>query len=170
MGDKDIYVAPMQTNMTNTVANMAREAFEAKIVELSPSAKVVGRLECDSNAAKAQDNLVALKLSEPNLNSMMSIDSYAGLGAAAFVQDRGLKGEFYAIGMDDAPEILRAVQDGWLIGTIALNWYGTGYGAVELAKTIREGGAVEYSNDAGANAITAANVDQWIIDNGVDMG
>lgn len=170
MEGKDIYCAPMQTNMSNTVANTAREAFEAKIVELAPNAVIAGRLECDSNAAKAQDNLAALMLSEPKLNSMMSIDSYAGLGAAALVEDRGLKGEFFAIGMDDAPEILRAVQDGYLLGTIALNWYGTGYGACEVAKAIRDGGEFEYNNDAGANAITAENVDQWIKDNNIDMG
>ena len=169
MKDQDIYCAPMQTNMSNTVANTAREAFEKKLVELAPNAKIVGRLECDSNAAKAQDNLSALMLSEPHLNSMMSIDSYAGLGAAALVEDRGLKGKFFAIGMDDAPEILRAVQDGYLLGTIALNWYGTGYGACELAKTIRECGTVEFNNDAGANAITAENVDQWIADHDIDM-
>lgn len=169
MDGREIYVATMQTNMTNTVANTAREAFEKRLAELDPTAVIAGRLECDSNAAKAQDNLAALKLSEPRLNSMMSIDSYAGLGAAAFVEERGLQGDFLVLGMDDAPEILRCIKEGSMMCTVALNWYDTGYGAAELAKTIREGGTVEYDNDAGVRVVFAEDVDAYVAEKGIDL-
>lgn len=169
MEGQEIYVATMQSKMTDSMAGKACEAFEARLKELDPEAVVVGALECDSNASKAQDNLAALKLSDPRLNSMISIDSYAGLGGAAFVEERGLQGEFYVIGMDDAPEILRCVQDGTMLCTIALNWYETGLGACDLAQTILEGGTVEHGNDAGAKALFADDVEAWAEEKGIDL-
>lgn len=169
MEGQEIYVATMQSKMTDSMAGKACEAFESRLKELDPDAVVVGALECDSNASKAQDNLAALKLSDPRLNSMISIDSYAGLGGAAFVEERGLQGEFYVIGMDDAPEILRCIQDGTMLCTIALNWYETGVGACDLAQTILEGGTVEHGNDAGAKALFTDDVEAWAEEKGIDL-
>lgn len=169
MDGKDIYVATMQTTLTNTIQNKAREAFEARLAELAPDATIVENLECDSNATKASSNLAALKLAHPELNSMMSIDSYAGLGAASWVEENGYQDEFVVIGMDDAPEILRTIQKGTMTCTVAMEWYATGYGACTLAKTIREGGKVEYGNDAGAKVLFAEDVEAWAAEKGIDI-
>ena len=148
MDGKDIYVATMQTALTNTMQNTARTAFEAKLAELAPDATIVENLECNSNAATA---------------------SYAGLGAASYVEENGLEDEFVVIGMDDAPEILRAVKGGTMTCTVAMEWYATGYGACTLAQTIREGGSVEYNNDAGARVLFADDVDAWCEEKGIDI-
>lgn len=169
MDGKDIYVATMQTALTNTMQNTARAAFEAKLAELAPDATIVENLECNSNAATASSNLAALKLAHPELNSMMSIDSYAGLGAASYVEENGLENEFVVIGMDDAPEILRAIKGGTMTCTVAMEWYATGYDACTLAQTIREGGTVEYNNDAGARVLFAEDVDAWCEEKGIDI-
>ena len=169
MEGTQIYVATMQSVLTDNSANTACKVFAETLAELAPDSVVVGALECNSNASEAQDNLSALKLSEPNLNAMISIDSYAGLGGAAFVEERGLQGEFYVIGMDDSAEILRCIKDGTMLCTIALNWYETGYGAVGLAEQIRAGETVEHTNDAGAKALFAEDVDAWAEEKGIDL-
>ena len=47
--------------------------------------------------------------------------------------------------------------------------YATGYGACTLAQTIREGGSVEYNNDAGARVLFADDVDAWCEEKGIDI-
>ncbi len=166
---KKIFVATMQTALDNPIQNLAREAFEKTLLELASDAVVVDNLVCDSDASIASSNIAALKLAKPDLNSMMSIDSYAGLGAASWVEEAGLKGEFIVMGMDDAPEILRSIKDGFMTCTVAMEWYVTGYDACTLAKTIMEGGSVEYENDAGAKVLFAEDIDAWVKEKGIDM-
>ncbi len=164
-----INVCTMQTQLTQTGQNNQRQAFEDRLKELRPDANVISYEECDSSATKAVDKLSALYLAHPELNGVVSFDSYAGLGGAAFVEEKGLQGKFHVIGIDDAPEILRAIQDKTMDCTVAQMWYDIGYQSCYLAKTIYEGGDYVYDNGIGTSIIFAEDVDQWVETYGIDM-
>lgn len=167
--EEPINVCTMQTQLTQASQNVQRQAFEDKLKELRPDANVISYEECDSSASKAVDKLSALYLAHPELNGVVSFDSYAGLGGAAFVEEKGLQGQFHVIGIDDAPEILRAIQAGTMDCTVAQMWYDIGYESVYLAKTIYEGGEYEYTNGIGTSIIFTEDVDEWVKTYNIDM-
>lgn len=173
VGGKPIYVAPMQTRLVNPVQDLQRQAFENTLKQLRPDAVIVDRLECDSNAMIAADKFAALKLGHPELNSMISLDSYAGLGAAAFVEEKRLQGQFYVVGIDDAPEILRAVQKGTMSCAVAQMWYQFGLECVEIAKNVYDNYGdttkYKYDNRIGTAIIFPEDVDGWVKKYNIDM-
>ena len=168
-GDDPIHVVTVQTSLAQSGQNQQREAFEEKLLELRPDAVVVGREECTSNAATAQDKISALKLANPDLNCAVSFDSYAGLGAATFVEANGLQGEFHVVGIDDSPEILMCVENGLMDCTVAQMWYNVGYDGVYLAKQVYDGETVEFANDAGSKILFPEDLNGWIEERGIDM-
>lgn len=168
-GDDPINVVTVQTSLGQSGQNQQREAFEAKLLELRPDAVIVGREECTSNAATAQDKISALKLANPELNCAVSFDSYAGLGAATFVEANGLQGEFHVVGIDDSPEILMCVENGLMDCTVAQMWYSVGYDGVYLAKRVYDGEEVDFANDAGSKILFPEDLDAWIEERGIDM-
>jgi ribose transport system substrate-binding protein len=173
MEGKPIYVAPMQTQLTNSGQNDQRQAFEDTLKKLRPDAVIVDRLDCNSNAMIAADKFSALKLGHPELNSMISLDSYAGLGAAAFVEEKGLQDQFCVVGIDDAPEILRAIQNGTMTCTVAQMWYQFGLRCVELAKTVYDNYGdttkYKYDNRMRTAIIFPEDVDTWVKTYNIDM-
>lgn len=170
MGDKPIKVLTMQSNLTIEQQNDQVAAFEEKLKELRPDAIVADKTECMSNAATAQDKISASYLADPDINCMVSFDSYAGLGGAAFVQENGLQDSFCVVGIDDAPEILRCVQDGSMVCTVAQHWYNVGYDGAYLAKAVRDGGQYERGNDSGTTTLFIDDIDGWVKERGIDMG
>jgi ABC-type sugar transport system substrate-binding protein len=166
---KPIQVAPMQTRITDSTQNVQRQAFEDRLKQIRPDAVIVDRLDCNSNASIAADKFAALKLAHPELNSMISLDSYAGLGAAAFVEEKGLKGQFVVVGIDDAVEILRAIQAGSMTCTVAQMWYQMGGDAVKLAARRVDGEKLQYDNRIGTAQIFPQDVDAWVKKYNIDM-
>jgi len=167
--DEVINVVTMQTILTAGIQIMQRDAFEKRLKELRPDAKIISYEECNSSAAIAQDRLSALYLANPKINSLVSLDSYAGLGAAAFVEEKGLQGKFHVIGIDDAAEILRCIQNGSMDCTVAQMWYKMGSESVILGKTIRDGGQFEFGNDTGSSIIYSKDVETWAKEYNIDL-
>lgn len=166
---EEINVCTMQTVLTSTGQNDQRQAFEDRLKELRPDATIISYEECDSSASEAMDKLSALYLAHPELNGLVSFDSYAGLGGAAFVEDKGLQGEFHVVGIDDAPEILRAVQAGTMDCTVAQMWYQIGYQSCYVAKSIYEEEEVEYNQPIETKILFPEDIDSWVEENGIDM-
>ena len=164
-----INVCTMQTALTATSQNDQRQAFEDRLKELRPDANILSYEECDSSASKAVDKLSALYLTHPELNGVVSFDSYAGLGGAAFVEEKGLQGKFHVVGIDDAPEILRAIQAGTMDCTVAQMWYQIGYQSCYVAKDLYEGKTLEYNQPVQTKMLFPEDIDAWVAENGIDM-
>lgn len=169
MGDKEIHVVTMQTILTNKGQTDEVNAFEAKLKELRPDAEIVRREECNSSAQTSQDKLSAICLANPETNSFVSFDCYAGLGALTYVESEGLQGEFTVIGIDDLPENLRAMKEGTMGATVAQMWYRMGYEAVMLAKDLRDGKEVPATNDSGSKILMPEDVDAWCEEMDIDL-
>ena len=169
MEGKEINVVTMQTILAHQGQTDQVDAFEAKLMELRPDAKIVRREECNSSAQTSQDKLSAICLANPETNSFVSFDCYAGLGALTYVESEGLQGEFTVIGIDDLPENLRAIKEGTMGATVAQMWYKMGYEAVMLANALRNGEDVPATNDSGAKILMPEDVDAWAEEMGIDL-
>ena len=170
MGDQEIHVATMQTILAHTGQTSQVDAFEERLKELRPDAEVVRREECNSSAQISQDKLAAICLANPQTNCFVSFDCYAGLGASTYVESEGLQGKFTVIGIDDAVENLRCMQQGTMAATVAQMWYKMGHDAVMLANDLRNGKEVPANTDSGTAIIMPDGIDAWVEEMGLDMG
>lgn len=169
MEGKEIYVVAMQTDLSNQGQIEQVDAFEAKLMELRPDAVIVSREACNSSAQTAQDRLAAVCTAHPETNSLVSFDSYAGLGAAAYVSAEGLEDSFTVIGIDAAKEIILCIQDGSMKATVAQAWYTMGYEGVKLIEKIKNGEEIPWYTDPGTPIVYPENLDEMIEQLHVDM-
>ena len=169
MGDQEIHVVTMQTLLSTQSQVDQVDAFEEKLMELRPDATIVRREECNSSAQTAQDKLSAVCIANPETNALVSFDSYAGLGAATYVEAEGRQDDFCVIGIDDAAEILLAIKAGNMDATVAQMWYKMGYESVYLANDVREGKEIPEYTDSGTSIIMPEDVDAWAEEMGTDL-
>ena len=166
---KQINVVTMQTTLSTTVQNLQVDAFEERLKELRPDAVIVRREECNSSAQIAQDKLSAVCIANPETNALVSFDSYAGLGAASYVESEGIQDDFCVIGIDDAKEILLAIKNGFMDATVAQMWYKMGYESVKLAEKVRNGEQIPAITDSGTAIVMPEDVDAWAAEVGIDL-
>lgn len=159
MGDKPIHVATGQTLLSIEMQNVQVQSFIDRLAEIRPDAVVVDRFENNSVASTAADKLSALYIANPELNAVVSFDSYVGIGAASFSAITGIEDDFYGIGIDDGAEVLLCVKNGTLDATIAQQWYEIGKQCVKVAEQVRNGEEVEYSQGIPTIAILPEDVD-----------
>lgn len=169
MEGKEIHVVTMQTTLSTSVQNLQVDAFEERLLELCPDAVIVRREECNSSAQTAQDKLAAVCIANPETNALVSFDSYAGLGAASYVEAEGIQDDFCVIGIDDAKEILLAIKHGTMDATVAQMWYKMGYESVKLAEKVRNGEEIPANTDSGTTIVMPEDVDAWAAEVGVDL-
>ena len=101
------------------IADAIAENFDGEVNEIDIAAT-------DSNAATAQDKLSAFYLANPDLNAVASVDLYAALGAAQFVDENGLEGKFIATGLELTADAFNRVLDGDLMATSSVDSVGIG--------------------------------------------
>lgn len=169
MGDKPIHVATGQTLLSTEMQNVQVQAFVDRLAEIRPDAVVVDRFENNSVASTAADKLSALYIANPELNAVVSFDSYVGIGAASFISDYGIEDDFYGIGIDDGAEVLLCVKNGTLDATIAQQWYEIGKQCLKVAEQVRNGEEVEYNQGIPTIAILPEDVDAHAAEAGISL-
>ncbi|MDC7288908.1 substrate-binding domain-containing protein [Blautia schinkii] len=136
--------------------------YDGKINEIDIAAT-------DSNAATAQDKLSALYLANPELNAVGCADLYGALGAAQFVSENGLKGEFIATGLELTPDAFNRVLDGDLMATSSVDSVGIGKNFCYVAQKILNGEDYEYSNPAQKIWVMPDEVESYCKENGIEL-
>ncbi|MFR3407589.1 MAG: sugar ABC transporter substrate-binding protein [Christensenellales bacterium] len=169
MGDKPIHVAAGQSLLANEMQNIQVQAFIDRLAEIRPDAVVVDRFENNSVASTAADKLSALYIANPELNAVVSFDSYVGIGAASFISDYGIEDDFYGLGIDDGAEVLLCIKNGTLDATIAQQWYEIGKQCVKVAEQVRNGEEVEYNQGIPTIAILPEDVDAHAAEAGISL-
>lgn len=169
--DKPIKVLTMQSNLTMEQQNDQVAAFEEKLKELRPDAIVADKTECMIQCSHRH----RIRYLPPIWRTRIStawfpLTAMQALEALPFVQENGLQDSFCVVGIDDAPEILRCVQDGSMVCTVAQHWYNVGYDGAYLAKAVRDGGQYERGNDSGTTTLFIDDIDGWVKERGIDMG
>lgn len=144
------------------IADAIADNFEGEINEIDIAAT-------DSNAATAQDKLSALYLANPELNAVGCVDLYAALGAAQFVSENGLQGEFIATGLELTADAFGRVLDGDLMATSSVDSAGIGKNFCYVAQKILNGEDYEYSNPAEKIWVFPEDVESYCEENGIEL-
>lgn len=168
-GDNPINVLYLQTTLTHQQQNIQYKAIADRLAEIAPDAVVLGQDECNSNNVTAASKLAALKLANPAFNCCINGDGNGTVGCAAFVEEQGLQGKFFSVGIDDSPEILRLIKEGSLSCTITQGFYDSGYTACYLADKLLKGEEVEYYTPSENLIIFADDVDAYCEQYGIDL-
>lgn len=169
MGDEPIYVTAGQTMLANELQNQQVQAFIDRLAEIRPDAVIVDRFECNSVATTSADKLSAMYIAHPELNAVVSFDSYVGLGAASFVSDYGIQDDFMVLGIDDGAENLLAIKNGNMDATIAQQWYEIGRSCITVANDVLAGKEVEYAQGIPTVAILPDMVDSYAAEAGISL-
>jgi ABC-type sugar transport system substrate-binding protein len=164
LSDKEIHFA---TGLFSTTAPIAISLHEAYLSELrkNPGGFVEEVVICT-----AADQLTSVQewtnafMTYPNINAGMNIDGFGGLGAARAMEELGYKpGDVVMIAIDDVPETLDRIRDGYLYGTMTQNFYRMGYEPVLwLQDFIKDGKKpAQIVNDSGTMLVTKLNIDSF---------
>ena len=170
MGDAPINVVYMQPRLSSQSHNINYQSFCEKLAELRPDAVVVSQEESESNTQVAYDKLSAILLAHPETNALVADCSMAAVGAATLVEERNMMDDFYVQGIDGGAEILTYVVSGHADCTIIQDWLSVGTGAVDLAKTLYEGGTIDGFTGMGAYPLYADGVAAYAEAEGIDLG
>ena len=144
------------------IADAMSENFDGEINEIDIAAR-------DSNAATAQDKLSAFYLANPDLNAVASVDLYAALGAAQFVDENGLQGKFIATGLELTADAFNRVLDGDLMATSSVDSVGIGKNFCYVAQKILNGENYDYSNPAEKIWVLPDDVESYCAENGIEL-
>ena len=144
------------------IADAIAENFDGEVNEIDIAAT-------DSNAATAQDKLNAFYLANPDLNAVASVDLYAALGAAQFVDENGLEGKFIATGLELTADAFNRVLDGDLMATSSVDSVGIGKNFCYVAQKILNGEDYDYSNPAEKIWVLPDEVESYCAENGIEL-
>lgn len=144
------------------IADAIAENFDGEVNEIDIAAT-------DSNAATAQDKLSAFYLANPDLNAVASVDLYAALGAAQFVDENGLEGKFIATGLELTADAFNRVLDGDLMATSSVDSVGIGKNFCYVAQKILNGEDYDYSNPAEKIWVLPDEVESYCAENGIEL-
>ncbi|MFR8977382.1 MAG: sugar ABC transporter substrate-binding protein [Christensenellales bacterium] len=168
MGDKPIHVAAGQSLLANEMQNIQVQAFIDRLAEIPRMRLLLIDLRT-IRPSTAADKLSALYIANPELNAVVSFDSYVGIGAASFISDYGIEDDFYGLGIDDGAEVLLCIKNGTLDATIAQQWYEIGKQCVKVAEQVRNGEEVEYNQGIPTIAILPEDVDAHAAEAGISL-
>ena len=144
------------------IADAIAENFDGEVNEIDIAAT-------DSNAATAQDKLSAFYLANPDLNAVASVDLYAALGAAQFVDENGLEGKFIATGLELTADAFNRVLDGDLMATSSVDSVGIAKNFCYVAQKILNGEDYDYSNPAEKIWVLPDEVESYCAENGIEL-
>ena len=144
------------------IADAIAENFDGEVNEIDIAAT-------DSNAATAQDKLSAFYLANPDLNAVASVDLYAALGAAQFVDENGLEGKFIATGLELTADAFNRVLDGDLMATSSVDSVGISKNFCYVAQKILNGEDYDYSNPAEKIWVLPDEVESYCAENGIEL-
>ncbi len=146
----------------NTQARIA--AVDRAVAETNGTVEVLQHLtDSDDQEAATEKVGAILAASGDEIDGMISVAYVGSSVAATLLRNLGDK-RIKMIGIDDDPEVLSAIEDGFLVGTMSQNPYGQAYLGSWVLDQIRHGCTVKddapFLIDSGTFLITAdgANV------------
>lgn len=153
------------------VTNMQYDAF-IEVLEQHDNITCLGMYFDEGSASTANQVISDTATACPELNAVVCLDSSAAtIGAASYVDEKGLEEEWLTIGIDASADILNYVKSGALDATMNQDFYAMGYNSVKMAyELIVNGTQPAFENDTGCYLIRPDEVDAYAAENDIDLG
>lgn len=129
-----------------------REAGFRAAFEAYPRIEVVQVGDTKADTATAISVAKDILTRNPDLAAFIGTDSTAGIGAATAVSEAGKSGEVLTVAMDRNSDVLQAIQNGTLTGTVAQDDAAMAFWALQVLFNYVHNQAPLTTDNAAANA------------------
>ena len=153
-------IAILQTSLDSGNQNTSFDAFKKVLDEKYPDMKVVTREVDNSDMVQAVDKINQILLTYPEVNAFYMLEGSAAPAAAQVFKEKGIKDKI-VLGIDDLPETLQAIREGYVWGTLTQNYYKMGYEGTQLILKAMKGEQVPSVIDSGTSLVTLDNIDSY---------
>src|SRR5919206_512550 len=143
--------------LNSFIQNQRQKGFEDTIKadkNITVAGVVDGR-NIQDNALAAAENLMT---GNPDMNTVYATGEPALVGAVAAVDAQGAKDRVKVFGWDLTKQIIRGIDDGYVVAVVQQDPAGEGKAAVEAAVTLVNGGTVPPKIDVPVTIVTKENV------------
>ncbi len=171
LADGGEYTVMFLCSNASEVTNLTYNAF-IEVLDGYDNLTCLGMYFDEGSASTANQVISDTATACPELNAVVCLDSSAAtIGAASYVDEKGLEDEWLTIGIDASADILNYVKAGALDGTINQDFYAMGYKSVKMAyELIVNGTQPDFTNDTGSYLIRPEEVDAYAEENDIDLG
>lgn len=151
----------MQSTMDANFANEVREAY-VEVLEQVPGFELLAVEDCQSDMLVAVQKFENLFRTYPETNVVISCCGEVGPAAAKVAEEMGISEDMIIIAIDDVAETLDWISKGVIYGTMAQNFYSSGYvGASMIIDNILNGVVPPEHNDTGSLFVSLDNIDNY---------
>lgn len=156
-------IAVIQTSLDSGNQNAEREAFEAVIAEKYPNMEVITVATDDSDMTKAVDTVNTLIDAYPEMTAIWCVEATGGPAAGQVLSERGMTEDIIVLAIDDTEDVLGAIEEGKIWGTMTQDFYKMGYESVKMIAQYHAGDAknVPSISDSGTTLVTIENLEEY---------
>lgn len=146
--------------LNSFIQNLRQKGFEDAIgtnAKVEVAGVVDGR-NIQDNALAAAENLLT---GNPDLNAIYATGEPALIGAIAATESQAAKDRVKIFGWDLTAQVIKAIDEGFVVAIVQQDPHGMGQAAVDAAMTLIGGGTVEPVIDVPVTIVTTDNVDKF---------
>ena len=146
--------------LNSAIQNQRLDGFKEALVANSAIAvldTVDGR-NIQDNAMTAAENLAT---ANPNMDVVYATGEPALVGTASAISAQGKTGSVKVFGWDLTAQIVKGIDEGWIVGIVQQDPHAEGEKSVEAAVTLIGGGQVEKNINVPITIVDKSNVDQF---------
>jgi ribose transport system substrate-binding protein len=146
--------------LNSFIQNLRQDGFEEAIAanESVEVAGVVDGRNVQDDALTAAENLMT---GNPDMNAIYATGEPALVGALAAVEAQGAIDRVKIFGWDLTAQVIKGIDDGFVVAVVQQSPYGMGAAAVDAALTLIGGGEVEPEIAVPVTIVTKDNVDEF---------
>jgi ribose transport system substrate-binding protein len=146
--------------LNSFIQNLRQKGFEDTI-KTNDKIEVVGVVDgrnIQDNALAAAENLIT---GNPTMNAVYATGEPALVGAVAAVEAQGATDRVKIFGWDLTAQIIKAIDDGFVVAVVQQDPHAMGVAAVDAAMTLIGGGSVPPVIGVPVTIVTTENVDKF---------
>lgn len=152
-------IAVFVTSLDSTNQLLTLDAFKEEI-EGSPDMKIV-TVEADSSEMTAAiDKITQVLATYPEINAVLCLEGICGPAMTQILAEQNRK-DVAVMAVDDLPETVQGIRDGWIYATMAQKFYIVGYEGAKMILASLDGEEVPSITDSGITYIDIENVDSY---------
>ncbi len=166
VGDAECSVVYMQTGATIETQNEQFAAFSDYLADYD-NITVFGQQYCDSQEVVAAELISNLVKANPEINACVAADGNGCVGVANYIDEQGIKDDFYYVGIDAGTEVIQYMLSCVIDVTVMQDFETMGRECVMMTKSLMDGEEVAFANDSGAIFLYPDEAEQFAIDNDI---